>query len=657
MNFANSDDNNVTASDSGKVERSGRSFYEREAPTIFLKKFQLAGIVDLICDVDEDQYVIMLYQTSTVKGALMGDLDPCDGILSLPFDSSNNSNVKSESQRAILEKCYGEELEKVDEIRKRFRQKATLQNLMLDKKSMIECNCFVRYTTRCGNSSSYRRRTFRYQKGKKMGIGAIIVLNEKEADVFVEAANKDLSANWQGTKGKFYKDNLNGICKKSALSLNLNETSIAALSSKRNKNRIRRQFKHSHANALKTQIVLKVPIKYIKALKPENDSEYVKIDASKLTCFDWKCDMIYQREITEGNAAEHLLKVLDQVDNKFGVSLKRLANRGTEKFNLKGLVGRLGGLAIVNQCIFQYDDIFNTEYKLLLNERNPQIFFNRTRQYLLTLKHSQMLVKVIRNGTEVYGIGYCSDLFSFKPLLDALYAKFKNLSERIVRGKYGESDLQYGLRMKMLGPTTFEVDEVRRRYPPRGQLEFAGNATDVTIVNQTQVLMRAIEDNCYRSVHILVRRGRLLDATTEIQGNTVLHRAAFHGCQRPIIECLLDNMQNGTMMLNMRDRNGYTPLIQAAKYGHHHVVKILLERGADPSLLTEERMTALRWAEINGKINCANLIRRHLGMEDYNENYMFSHDQSSSNNAHQYYVDEEEEDEFDERYSQYYHDY
>ena len=87
------------------------------------------------------------------------------------------------------------------------------------------------------------------------------------------------------------------------------------------------------------------------------------------------------------------------------------------------------------------------------------------------------------------------------------------------------------------------------------------------------------------------------------------------------------------------------------------IVKILLERGADPSLLTEERMTALRWAEINGKINCANLIRRHLGMEDYNENYMFSHDQSSSNNAHQYYVDEEEEDEFDERYSQYYQDY
>ena len=662
----NDDYNKITVSDSGGVETSKRSLVEREAPTIFLKTFQLAGIENLICDVEEDQYVMMLYQTSTVKGALMGYLDPCDGILSLPFESSNNSNVKNESQRAILEECYGEELENVYKIRKSFRQKATLQNLMVDKKSTIGCNCFVRYTTRHGNSSSYRRlnnRTNRWQKGRRMGIGSIILLNEKEADAFVEATNKDLCAIWQGTKGKFYKDNLNGICENSALSLNLNETyTVSALSSRRNKKWIRRQFEHSHANALETQMVLKVPIKYIKALKPEKDSEYVKIDAGKLSCFDWQCDMICQREKTEANAAEHLLKVLDKIDNKFGVSLNRLANRGMAKFNLKGLVESLGGLDIVNQYIFQYDDIFTIEFRLLLIERNEQIFFNRTSQYLLKLKHSQKLVKVIRNGTEVYGIRYCSDLFSFKPILDALYAKFTDLDERIVRGQHRESNLQYGLRMKMVGPTTFEVDEVRQRYPPQEQFAFVGDATDAAMVNETQVLMRAVEDNCYRSVYILLRRGHVRDATRLIQGNTVLHRAAFHGCQIPIIECLLDNVQNGMMMLNMRDRQGYTPLIQAAKYGHHHIVKILLERGADPSLSTEERMTALHWAEINGKINCANLIRRHLGIEDYNENCMFSqldmHDQSPSSNVDQYHVDdEEEEDEFDEKYSQYYCDY
>lgn len=74
-------------------------------------------------------------------------------------------------------------------------------------------------------------------------------------------------------------------------------------------------------------------------------------------------------------------------------------------------------------------------------------------------------------------------------------------------------------------------------------------------------------------------------------------------------------------------------------------------------------MTALQWAEVNGKIGCANLIRRHLGMEDYNVNHVFLQfdlpHQIPFNNVDEYleYYIDEEEDEFDEKYSQYLCDY
>ncbi|MFM8152810.1 MAG: ankyrin repeat domain-containing protein, partial [Polynucleobacter victoriensis] len=51
--------------------------------------------------------------------------------------------------------------------------------------------------------------------------------------------------------------------------------------------------------------------------------------------------------------------------------------------------------------------------------------------------------------------------------------------------------------------------------------------------------------------------------------------------------------------------NGTTPLMMAARGGHIHVVKLLLDRGADLSKRNAMKMTAIEFAEQNNQSEIA----------------------------------------------------
>ena len=57
-------------------------------------------------------------------------------------------------------------------------------------------------------------------------------------------------------------------------------------------------------------------------------------------------------------------------------------------------------------------------------------------------------------------------------------------------------------------------------------------------------------------------------------------------------------LYNGMLDVNMTNWNRMTPLMVATRHGHNGVVKLLLDRGADPDRVNEYRCTALHFAVI-----------------------------------------------------------
>lgn len=76
-------------------------------------------------------------------------------------------------------------------------------------------------------------------------------------------------------------------------------------------------------------------------------------------------------------------------------------------------------------------------------------------------------------------------------------------------------------------------------------------------------------------------------------GSTVAHKAAKEG-DVEVLEEIVEALED---YVHLRDQNGWTPLHEGARSGHHDIVQFLVEKGANINEKTNGGETPLYWAE------------------------------------------------------------
>ena len=123
-----------------------------------------------------------------------------------------------------------------------------------------------------------------------------------------------------------------------------------------------------------------------------------------------------------------------------------------------------------------------------------------------------------------------------------------------------------------------------------------GNGADVnhrTKDGYTPLLIASGRDSLFM-VELLAGRGADLQAT-DSEGRTALH-IAVRGDNQPISSWLA----TGRVPVNSRDKYGMTPLHYASIYGYAGIGKVLLEKGADPSITDDRQHNAGYYCEFYG---------------------------------------------------------
>ena len=113
----------------------------------------------------------------------------------------------------------------------------------------------------------------------------------------------------------------------------------------------------------------------------------------------------------------------------------------------------------------------------------------------------------------------------------------------------------------------------------------------------TQLIRAAILNNLPRVLQ-LIQLGVPLDFVDEKYGWSALHWASREGHEQ-VVKALLDGKFEGrSATVNLRERDGATPLMRACSKGHEAVARLLLSRGAKQELHSKQGFLAMHWAAI-----------------------------------------------------------
>ncbi len=120
----------------------------------------------------------------------------------------------------------------------------------------------------------------------------------------------------------------------------------------------------------------------------------------------------------------------------------------------------------------------------------------------------------------------------------------------------------------------------------------------------------AASNGAVNVTRVLLESGAEVDAASK-DGATPLEEACIRGVA-PIVMLLLDH---GANVNHVNSDSGATALYAAAAFGRDEILKLLLERGADPSLCGKNAKSALQAAVENGFSGVAGLLRQKTSRE------------------------------------------
>jgi len=121
--------------------------------------------------------------------------------------------------------------------------------------------------------------------------------------------------------------------------------------------------------------------------------------------------------------------------------------------------------------------------------------------------------------------------------------------------------------------------------------------------NQNNLLIRAIKHGYVNAVILLVNNGANVNSRCSSLNIPALVWS-IHKCHEDIAELLI----NLGADVNIKDDDGYTPLICASKNGLEKIVKLLLSMGADVNIQSYSSYNSLLFASIKNHVNIAELL-------------------------------------------------
>lgn len=114
----------------------------------------------------------------------------------------------------------------------------------------------------------------------------------------------------------------------------------------------------------------------------------------------------------------------------------------------------------------------------------------------------------------------------------------------------------------------------------------------------------------YHGLTEMVRQLYIKGAQINHDGWSPMLYAATNGHHR-VIQLLL----NGGAEVNAPSDNGTTPIMMAARGNHFDAVTLLLDNGADPKIKNENGENALHWAQKHNHRKLAELLSRYVAAE------------------------------------------